>query len=120
MWRSTGANSYHDGAKSMTSLGDRRTAVRLEIVGSLWGSVQLTQAAQVVNISPGGALIMSPVSMPADSTAPVKVTIEGQQVTLDARVRHLRHVPAVVGAPAHFLIGLEFCEMPAALAMAFE
>jgi hypothetical protein len=104
----------------MKSLGDRRTSVRLEIVGSLWGTVQLTQAARVVNISPGGALIMSPVAMPADSTAPVKVTVGGEQVTLDARVRHLRHVPEGSGRPAHYLIGLEFFGIPSSLALALE
>jgi hypothetical protein len=104
----------------MRSLGDRRTAVRLEIVGSLWGTLQLMEATRVLNISRGGALIRSAVPIPTDSTAPIKVTVEGQQVTLDARVRHLKHVPADVSEPAHYLIGLEFLALPATLAMAFD
>ena len=120
MFRNRGENSYHDGAYSMKSLGDRRTAVRLEIVGALWGTLQLMEATRVLNISRGGALIRSNVPIPADSAAPIKVTVDGQQVTLDARVRHLKHVPAAVDEPAHYLIGLEFVAMPAALAMAFE
>ena len=120
MLRKQAGNSYHDGASAMKSLGDRRTAVRLEIVGTLWGTLQLTEAARVVNISRGGALIMSPVAMPTDMTAPVKVTFEGQEVTLDARVRHLRHVTDAAGTPAHYLIGLEFSAMPVSLSMALE
>ena len=104
----------------MKSLGDRRTSVRLEIVGSLWGTLQLAETTRVLNISRGGALIRSTVPIPADSNAPIKLTVEGQQVTLDARVRHLKHVPGVAGDPAHYLIGLEFVSMPATLAMAFE
>jgi hypothetical protein len=104
----------------MKPLGDRRAAVRLEIVGSLWGSVHLTQTARVVNISPGGALVMSPVAMAAQSMAPVKVTVDGQQVTIDARVRHMKQIPASPDAPAHYLIGLEFSEMPASLVVALE
>src|SRR5687767_11427147 len=104
----------------MKSLGDRRTAVRLEIVGSLWGTLQMMETTRVLNISRGGALIRSAVPIPADSAAPIKVTVDGQQVTLDARVRHMKHVPGDVGEPAHYLIGLEFVSMPATLAMALE
>ena len=104
----------------MKSIGDRRAAVRLEIVGSLWGTLRLTESARVLNISPGGALIMAPSGMPLDSTAAVKLTLAGEQVTLQARVRHLKHVPASPQQPAHYLIGLELPGMPAALAQALE
>jgi hypothetical protein len=104
----------------MKSIGDRRAAVRLEIVGTLWGTVQLAESARVLNISPGGALIMAPSGMPLDSTASVRLTLGGEHVTLHARVRHLRHVPAAGREPAHYLIGLELPEMPLAIAQALE
>jgi hypothetical protein len=104
----------------MKSFGDRRTSVRLEILGSLWGTLQLAESARVINISPGGAMIMSPSGMALDSTAAVKLTVGGEQVTLHARVKHLRHVAASAEEPAHYLIGLELPGMPAALAQALE
>jgi hypothetical protein len=109
-----------EAASSMRSLGDRRGAVRLEIVGSLWGTLQLVEVAHVVNISQGGALIMSAVAMSVDAAAPVRVNVGGHEVTLEARVRHLRHVPAVATQPEHYLIGLEFSSVPAAVAQALE
>ena len=99
----------------MRPLGDRRTSVRLEVVGELWGSVELTEPAQVVNISRAGALIMSPVPMAQDSTGVVKLTIAGEELTLDARVRHFRHVPAAASHPDYYLIGLEFPLIPSEL-----
>ena len=104
----------------MKSFGDRRSNVRLEIVGALWGTLQLSESARVLNISPGGAMIMSPCGIPIDSTAPIRLSLGGEQVTLQARVRHLRHVPASGREPAHYLIGLELPGMPAALAQALE
>lgn len=104
----------------MASLGDRRSAVRLEIVGSLWGTLQLVEVARVLNISPGGALIMSPVPMSLDTTGPIRVNVSGHEVTLEARVRHLRHVPASPSHAEHYLIGLEFSSIPSAVAQALE
>ena len=43
------------------ALGDRRSRVRLEVVGALWATLELTEPARVVNISREGALITSPV-----------------------------------------------------------
>lgn len=105
---------------AMKSLGDRRAAVRLEIVGSLWGSLQLLESVRVLNISAGGALIHSPVEIALEALTPVRLTVEGEQVTLDARVRHVRPVPGSVLTPTHYLIGLEFQGVPAVLAHALE
>lgn len=105
---------------AMKSIGDRRTAVRLEILGALWGTLQLAESARVINIGAGGAMIMSPSAMPLDTTAPVKLTLGGEQLTLQARVKHLRHVAASAEEPAHYLIGLELLGMPAVLAQALE
>ena len=104
----------------MKPLGDRRASVRFEIVGSLWGNLQLNESAQVVDISPGGALIASPVAMAVDSTGPVTVMFGGQEVTLDARVRHFRPLLAVGDETPRYLIGLEFMTIPPAVAHAFR
>ena len=53
------------------ALGDRRSRVRLEVVGALWATLELTEPARVVNISRDGALITSPVAMPPESVQPL-------------------------------------------------
>ena len=53
------------------ALGDRRSRVRLEVVGALWATLELTEPARVVNISREGALITSPVPMPPESVQPL-------------------------------------------------
>ena len=113
-------NWRRDAGMGMRSLGDRRTSVRLEIVGNLWGTLHLAETARVVNISRGGALIMSPVAMAAEAAGPVRLTVDGQQVMLEAKVRHQRHVASDPNHPPHYLIGLEFPSMPAALAQSLE
>jgi len=103
----------------MRPLGDRRRRIRLEVVGSLWGALDVERDAQLVNISRAGALIVSPVPAAVDSTQSVKLTVEGHEVRLDARVRHLQKV-GDGGAEPLYRIGLEFLEAPAVLVHALE
>jgi hypothetical protein len=74
------------------ALGDRRARVRLEVVGALWATLELSEPARVVNISRDGALITSPVAMPPDSIQPLHLKLHGHDITVDARVRHVRRV----------------------------
>lgn len=103
----------------MRPLGDRRRRIRLEVVGSLWGALEIDRQAQLVNISRTGALIMSPVPAAVDSTQSVTLTVEGHEVQLDARVRHLQRMTDGAGE-AVYRIGLEFLEAPVVLAHALE
>ena len=103
----------------MRHLGDRRRRIRLEVVGSLWGTLEIDRQASLVNISRTGALIVSPVPAPVDSTQSVKLSIEGHEIKLAARVRHLHRIPSATGA-AQYRIGLEFLEAPAVLVHALE
>ena len=107
----------------MRSLGDRRRRIRLEVVGSLWGALEIDRQAQLMNISRTGALIVSPVPAAVDSMQSVKLTIEGHEITLSARVRHIQRMGDASGpAPEgpRYRIGLEFLEEPAVLAHALE
>jgi hypothetical protein len=101
------------------ALGDRRSRVRLEVVGALWATLELTEPARVVNISRDGALITSPVPMPPDSVQPLHLKLEGREVTVDARVRHIRRVSGP-DEPIRYLVGVEFLSVPPALARATE
>jgi hypothetical protein len=87
-------------------------------VGSLWGALEVERQAQLVNISRTGALIVSPVPAAVDSTQSVKLTIEGHEIRLGARVRHMQRMNE--GTGPRYRIGLEFLEEPAVLVHALE
>jgi hypothetical protein len=50
----------------------------------------------------------------------IKLTIEGHEIKLAARVRHLQKLDASAGAGPSYRIGLEFLEEPAVLVHALE
>jgi hypothetical protein len=90
------------------------------VVGSLWGTLEIDREAQLVNISRSGALILSPVPAPVDSTQSIRLTVEGHEVKLAARVRHMRRMDMAGGPESQYRIGLEFLEAPAVLVHALE
>jgi len=89
-------------------------------VGALWGALDLERQAQLVNISRTGALIMSAIPAALDSLQSLRVTIEGHEVKLDARVRHQQRLADPGGGEPRYRIGLEFLEVPAVLVHALE
>ena len=93
------------------ALGDRRAHVRLEVVGSLWATLELAQPARVLNISHDGALISSPVAMVPESVQPLHLSVGGRDVAVKARVRHVRQVPGNADRH-HYLVGVEFLSHP--------
>jgi hypothetical protein len=102
----------------MRPLGDRRRRIRLEVVGSLWGALEIDRQAELMNISRTGALIVSPVPAAVDSMQSVRLTIEGHEIKLAARVRHVQRLGEAAGQ--RYRIGLEFLEEPAVLVHALE
>lgn len=102
----------------MKALGDRREQIRLEVVGSLWGTLDMNRRARIVNVSGAGALIASPVPVAVDSTQTVKLTLEGREFTLSARVRHMKQVDSSTDDGTQYQIGLEFLEPSPALSLA--
>jgi hypothetical protein len=102
----------------MSPFGDRRSYGRLEVVGVLWGALDMFEAARIVDISTGGVCIEAPAPMPAGSEQPIQFSIGGELITVDARVCHVRPIAAADGG-MHYLIGYEFISLPAALADTF-
>ena len=102
----------------MRPLGNRRARVRLEVVGVLWGTLEVTPTARVVNISRTGALIESPLGVPLESIQSVRFTVGGEAVTVDARVRHLRRISTA--ETPEYLVGIEFLSTPDALLNSIE
>ena len=94
----------------MSALGDRRRRVRHEVVGALWGTLEIQEHANVVNISDRGALLAAPSPRDVDSLQALELNLAGHPVHVEARVRHVRQ-----GIGGEHLVGLEFLSIPSAL-----
>jgi len=99
---------------------DRRSQPRYDVVGSLWGVLELNEEARVLNISATGTLVDSAFPCAVDSTQPVRLGIEGHDVTVDTRVRHVRPEPASTGSEPRFFLGLEFISPPLSVLQSIE
>jgi PilZ domain-containing protein len=99
----------------MKPLGDRRGRVRLEVVGSLWGTLEVNTQASIINISRGGALIASPVPAPVDSVQTIRLTLKGHEIAVEARVRHVEQTVDDGVDDRMYRVGLEFLQTPAVL-----
>ena len=98
----------------MRRVGDRRSAVRLEVVGALWGTLELHKQARVRDLNRDGALLDYPVPVLPDTVHAVTFEHDGQRVSLNVRVRHVRQTIAADGSIT-YLAGVEFLSVPAAL-----
>jgi hypothetical protein len=96
---------------------DRRSQPRYDVVGALWGVLELSEEARVLNISATGALVDSPFPCAVDSTQAVQLGVEGHDVTVDSRVRHVHFEP---GPEPRYLIGVEFISAPLSVLQSIE
>ena len=99
-------------------LGDRRSRVRYDVVGTLWGLLELSEKARIRNVSRTGVLIESPFPAALASTHTVTLIVDGESVDVDARVRHVRLVESTGSKTSgasegpRYVIGLEFLSPP--------
>jgi hypothetical protein len=98
----------------MSSTGDRRMSVRLEVVGSLWGTLEVDRPVAVIDIGPRGMRIASQEIAAVDSMRSVQIGVGEEATRVDARVRHLHYALAEDGR-SYCVIGLEFVSPPVAL-----
>jgi hypothetical protein len=98
----------------MRRVGDRRSAVRLDVVGALWGTLEFHKQARVRDLNQDGALLEYPEPVLPDTVHAVTFEHEGERVSLDVRVRHVRSAVGPDGT-AVYLAGVEFLSVPAAL-----
>jgi hypothetical protein len=94
----------------MSALGDRRRRVRHEVVGALWGTLEIQEHANVLNISERGVLLAAPSPREIDAVQSLELDLAGHDVQIEARVRHVRQAPG-----GEHLIGFEFLTIPSAL-----
>ena len=89
----------------MRSPGDRRARVRFEVFGAFWGTLDISDAARVIDLTPFGALIESRVALAVESIQSVSLVLDNEPAIAEARVRHLR---SLTDQRDRYLVGLEF------------
>ncbi len=97
----------------MSPLADRRAHLRYEVVGVLRGTLELSEAVGVQNISGSGVLIETSIPVTVGTTQAIQMTLDGRSARVLSRVRH---VTAVGQTPApRYAVGLEFVSQSDAL-----
>jgi PilZ domain len=100
-------------------VSDRRADPRYDVIGALWGVLELHEEARLRNVSATGVLLDSPVPMALDSAQTIRLEVDGQSVTVDARVRHVRQQRYDASGPL-YAVGLEFIEPPTPVLQSIE
>ena len=88
-------------------LADRRSAVRFEILGELWGSIRVLEPLELCNLAREGALVESVAPLPVGSVQPLRLVRGARSADLWAAVRHLSPV-SPEGGTRRYRVGLEF------------
>ena len=92
---------------SKDRLGDRRSDLRFEIIGQLWGSLEAVEPLPLRNVGRGGALVESRLPLTADTVHGVRLAYNARTSTIQAKVRHVTPIVSPSGIE-RYLIGLEF------------
>ena len=94
-------------------IGDRRGKPRFEIIGDLWGSVDMSASLTVVNLGRGGALLEAAVPLAPESVHAVVVMTDDESHPVTLRVRHSTEDEQAGGR--RYLTGVEFVDVTPAL-----
>lgn len=98
-----------------TPTTDRRAFERFDVLGPLWGQLELPELVTVLNVSSAGLLVESPSCLVLNSMHAVRMLVDGDAVTVEATVRHC--LPAGEG---RHRIGLEFVAVPTTVLTSIE
>jgi len=80
----------------------------------LWGTLEFQKQARVRDLNQDGALLEYPVPVLPDTVHAVTVQRNGERISLNVRVRHVRQATTADGTIV-YLAGVEFLSVPAAL-----
>ena len=89
-------------------LGDRRSDLRFEIIGQLWGALETVESHPLLNLARGGALIASRTRVNPEVVRAVRFEFNGTSNDIPVKVRHV--TAEQTGEGERFLVGLEFVE----------
>lgn len=94
---------------------DRRVFERFDVLGSLWGVLELPETATVVNVSSTGMLMESALCPPLNSVHTVRILVDGDPVLVDTVVRHCNP-----GPDGTMRMGVEFLTAPTMVLASIE
>jgi hypothetical protein len=94
---------------------DRRVYERFDVVGALWGVLELPEIATVVKLSSTGMLVQTAICPPLNSVQTLRVLVDGDPVLVDTVVRHCRPGPG-----GTMRLGLEFLTAPTMVLASIE
>jgi hypothetical protein len=98
-----------------TPTTDRRLYERFDVLGSLWGVLELPEIARVLDVSSSGLLVRTALCPVLNSVHAVRMLVDGDPVTVDTVVRHCR-----ADGSREYLIGLEFLMVPTTVLTSIE
>lgn len=94
----------------MRNSTDRRGHDRYDVIGALWGVLELPEPVTIVDVGPDGILLESGISPVLNSAQTIRLLVEGELVSVETTVRHARPV-----RDGRYLVGLEFLQVPEAV-----
>ena len=96
-------------------LGDRRAAVRFDLGGHAWGTVETMDPLTVRNIGRGGLLVEALRPLTVDSVHQMHLILQGDESVVQGTVRHVTGIRDALPR-VRYLIGFEFVDVsPATL-----
>lgn len=93
----------------MKGPSDRRDHERFDIVGALWGQLEVGEPARVVNVSTTGVLLETCIAFALGAEQTLQLMVDGQPVLVDSLVRR---VSPLHSGPFRFEVALEFVATP--------
>ena len=94
------------------SLGDRRGAVRFDLGGQVWGTVETMDPLTIRNIGRGGLLVESMRPLRVDSIHQMHLVLQADESVVQGKVRHVTGIRDALPR-LRYLIGFEFIDVPA-------
>lgn len=89
-------------------LGDRRSDLRFEIIGQLWGALETVDSLPLRNLARGGALVEARTPVGAETFRALRIGVNGRMQEIPVRVCHI--TPHKTAEGDRYLVGLEFVE----------
>src|SRR6188508_2196513 len=93
-------------------LGDRRAAVRFDLGGQVWGTVETKDPLTIRNIGRGGLLVESMRPLRVDSMHQMHLVLHADESIVQGKVRHVTGIRDALPR-LRYLIGFEFVDVPA-------
>lgn len=95
---------------------DRRAHTRFDVLGALWGVLELPEPARILNVSGTGMLIEASSPAVLESVQSIRVLVDGEMVRFDTRVKHVR----AADQAGRYVLGLAFESVPTSVLASIE